>query len=202
LFHIYIMEQSDTFKRKNQMKKTTFSSLLLLSLFLLLTDHQDLNAMKTRSKDRHCQDALEPLAKKQKIASEHIVTVQRSQKIIPSPPTPTINKKNKMFNQKKYFFKCEMCGKSLNSNNALKYHVMAHNGIMPHKCGCGKGYTQKGNLKKHMEKCSQKKENDTTLAEILDGFDGVSHPQINLEQDVEQYLKANHHIDELDINNL
>lgn len=184
------------------MKKITFSHLLLLSLFLLLTGHHGLTAMKTRSKDKYCQDALEPATKKQKTTPEQVIILHRSQKTTPALPIPKVRTKKKLFSLKKYFFECEICRKSLSSNNALKYHLMAHKDIKPHECGCGKAYTQKGNLKKHMERCSQKKENHVSLSEMLDESDLVFNPQLDLELDVEQYLNAPHHMDDLDINNL
>ncbi len=155
------------------MKKTTFSYLLLLSFFLLI-GHHDLNAMKTRSRDKHCQGTLEPATKKQKTTPEHVIILHRLPK---TNPNPQVHKKNKSLYQKKCFFDCEMCGKSLSSYTAFKYHIMAHKGITPHKCECGKGYTQKGNLKKHMENCLQKKE-DISLSEILNETSSLEENQL------------------------
>ncbi|XP_068086267.1 zinc finger protein 184 [Anabrus simplex] len=47
---------------------------------------------------------------------------------------------------------CHLCGKSFTSRSVLNRHMVTHEKIKPHNCTyCGKGYTRKAELSKHMQ---------------------------------------------------
>ena len=53
-------------------------------------------------------------------------------------------------------FMCNVCGKKMSSKQALAAHLNIHTEERPYPCpnpGCNKGYSTKGNLKKHLAGC-------------------------------------------------
>merc|ERR1711892_1544717 len=52
-------------------------------------------------------------------------------------------------------FKCDQCGKCFSDRNNLKKHLYVHSDIKPHICSfCKKGFIKKAQLKRHEESCS------------------------------------------------
>ncbi|CAL1279631.1 unnamed protein product [Larinioides sclopetarius] len=48
-------------------------------------------------------------------------------------------------------YNCQFCDYSSLNSGHVRRHILTHTGERPFKCNiCGRGFTQKNNLKKHM----------------------------------------------------